>query len=291
LRHRENFAGTFASLTIKHPKFIGPLYHVSRAKQAQGSEDHHMQKRERRASVRRGLLAATALGLGLLVLIVGSYVFGWQWTGFPEKSLFDWLQILVFPAVVAVGVFVLNQTVKERERETEKAQRQNEYRRDLLTRLTRAYNDTKKVRRLLRANLVTDRESNAKEIACTVYEEHLQELMDPQLEFEFLEEELRFLKDQPEFVDVSTRIEAIEQRVRQMRPYLKEVIDEYEDENSAYKEAKSQVIANGACRVRLDNLPMLKDFIYPGPVRYEFRVAFYSAIREIQEGLWAEQMT
>jgi hypothetical protein len=247
-----------------------------------------MQKRDRRVSVGRVLLAA--LGFGLLVLVVGSYVFGWQWTGFPEKSLFDWLRILVFPAAVAVGTVVLNQTIREHERETQKAQRQNEYRRDLLTRLTRAYNDTKKVRRLLKASLVTDRQSNAEEIACTAYEVQLQELMDPQLEFESLEEELKFVKDQPDFIGVRKHIEAIEQRVWQLSRYPKQVIDEYEDEEGAYKEAKSQLNVNGACRMRFDSLPALKHFIYSGSVRTKFRTDFQYAVGKIR-GLWTEQVT
>ena len=39
----------------------------------------------------------------LLLLIVGTYMFNWTWTGFRNNTLWDWLQLLVLP-VVLTGV-------------------------------------------------------------------------------------------------------------------------------------------------------------------------------------------
>src|SRR5215212_2516979 len=50
-------------------------------------------------------LLLMALGL-FLVLIAAGYIFDWQWTWFPNKNLFNWLAILFFPAAVAVGSFL-----------------------------------------------------------------------------------------------------------------------------------------------------------------------------------------
>jgi hypothetical protein len=42
--------------------------------------------------------AAVCLAVTALVLVVGGYAFGWGWTGFPGKTLWDWLDLLVLPA-------------------------------------------------------------------------------------------------------------------------------------------------------------------------------------------------
>ncbi len=62
----------------------------------------------------------------LVVFIRLGYVREWQWTGFPPKKLFDWMQILVIPVAVAIGTFVLNRAAKRRDDEAQLAQRQRE---------------------------------------------------------------------------------------------------------------------------------------------------------------------
>lgn len=44
-------------------------------------------------------LLVTAIPV-FVVLIVGSYALNWSWTGFSENKLWDWLELLVFPAVL-----------------------------------------------------------------------------------------------------------------------------------------------------------------------------------------------
>ena len=46
------------------------------------------------------LLAAAAL-VGLALLAVGGYFFGWTWTGFSGNTVWDWLSLLITP--VAIG--------------------------------------------------------------------------------------------------------------------------------------------------------------------------------------------
>lgn len=41
--------------------------------------------------------AAAVLGLAAAVLIVGGYAYGWHFTGFPGKTLWDWLDLLLLP--------------------------------------------------------------------------------------------------------------------------------------------------------------------------------------------------
>lgn len=41
-----------------------------------------------------------ALTATLALLIADGYGFGWTWTGFPGETLWDWLHLLLFPAVL-----------------------------------------------------------------------------------------------------------------------------------------------------------------------------------------------
>src|SRR5215216_242204 len=80
------------------------------------------------------LLGARALwiiGICFLVLAIAVFVylgyhFRWRWTGFPQKRLFDWIQILIIPVAVAIGTFVLNRAAKRRDDEAQQEQRESE---------------------------------------------------------------------------------------------------------------------------------------------------------------------
>ena len=66
----------------------------------------------RHSRQRPASLAAGAFVLVVLVILLG-YVFNWEWTGLgssvspttyhPEKTLWDWMQLFIIPAVLAVG--------------------------------------------------------------------------------------------------------------------------------------------------------------------------------------------
>jgi hypothetical protein len=74
--------------------------------------------------------------LSLVVVLVLGYRRRWSWTGLPErryakseeeelvppKTLWDWLQLLFIPAVLAGGVFILNQYQSERDAEANRLQ-------------------------------------------------------------------------------------------------------------------------------------------------------------------------
>ena len=46
--------------------------------------------------------AAAGLALAALVLIAGGYTFDWHFTGFPGKTLWDWLDLLVLPFALSL---------------------------------------------------------------------------------------------------------------------------------------------------------------------------------------------
>jgi hypothetical protein len=75
------------------------------------------------------IAGAFLLLAGLAVAVWGGYAEGWSWTGLPEqrvpknpneeyvrgKTLWDWLSLLIVPLFIAVGGFLLNRAMKERE--------------------------------------------------------------------------------------------------------------------------------------------------------------------------------
>lgn len=78
-----------------------------------------------------GTILACVFVIGLLVAIIGGYLFNWSWTGLAPytppskdsnfqrgKTLWDWLQLLIIPLVLAVGGFMLSQMQKNSEQKT-----------------------------------------------------------------------------------------------------------------------------------------------------------------------------
>lgn len=60
-------------------------------------------------------LIASGLLYGLLQLILSGYAL--TWTGFQTKTLWDWMELLIIPIVLALGVFILNRSERAIERE------------------------------------------------------------------------------------------------------------------------------------------------------------------------------
>ncbi len=58
--------------------------------------------RTRRALRVEWRIAAAVLALAALVLIAGGYTFDWHFTGFPGKTLWDWLDLLVLPFALSL---------------------------------------------------------------------------------------------------------------------------------------------------------------------------------------------
>ena len=60
-------------------------------------------------------IALTAIVLiGWAVLLVGGYGLGWEWTGFDGRTLWDWLELLVLPAVLVVLPILLTDARHDR---------------------------------------------------------------------------------------------------------------------------------------------------------------------------------
>src|SRR5215213_7995570 len=78
------------------------------------------------------VIVAVAVTLGILIYIG----YGLQWTGFgptragdsvqPPKTLWEWLGLLIVPAMLAVGAFWLNQRQKQYDEQIQEAQKERE---------------------------------------------------------------------------------------------------------------------------------------------------------------------
>jgi hypothetical protein len=55
-----------------------------------------------------------AVLIGWAVLLVGGYGLGWEWTGFDGRTLWDWLELLVLPAVLVVLPILLTDARHDR---------------------------------------------------------------------------------------------------------------------------------------------------------------------------------
>jgi hypothetical protein len=58
---------------------------------------------------RQVLWAAGSAALAFLIIIICGYLFGWKWTGVPNSTLWDWLDLLIVPAVLVIGGYLLTE--------------------------------------------------------------------------------------------------------------------------------------------------------------------------------------
>jgi len=64
--------------------------------------------------------------LVLFVMIILGYIFNWPWTGLHGRTLYDWLQLLIIPAVLAVGGYLFNYTTVRNEQKATQQRDQTE---------------------------------------------------------------------------------------------------------------------------------------------------------------------
>ncbi|HEY1354573.1 MAG TPA: pentapeptide repeat-containing protein [Ktedonobacteraceae bacterium] len=61
----------------------------------------------------------------IALFIFAGYWFAWGWTGFPTKTLWDWMQLLIVPAVLAGGVLLFNFVLSRSEQRTAEVRTQS----------------------------------------------------------------------------------------------------------------------------------------------------------------------
>jgi hypothetical protein len=63
-----------------------------------------------RPTRRRVFWTGVVVGLALLIVVICGYLFELKWTGLPKQTLWDWLDLLIVPAVLAVGGYLFTRS-------------------------------------------------------------------------------------------------------------------------------------------------------------------------------------
>jgi hypothetical protein len=191
-----------------------------------------------------------ALGIAALVLLAAVLVSFFVLTLYPEEGhnlVYESAKFLIQAVIV---VFIGNFLFTKYQRRVEKKRAANEFRRFLLKGLMRAYTETKKARRLLRAScLLTD---NLPGIPYEGYEKHLQLINVTQLELEVLAKEVKIFR---KAFSSRENAEKVRRQVRDMDESLKELVTEFETALGQFHDRK-------AC-IPLSALKHLEEFIRP----------------------------
>ena len=247
-----------------------------------------------RPTPRQGLWAIRAtIVLGVLVAI--GYAYG--------ITLWDWAQLLIVPAALAGGVAWLNWAQRQRERQAEEARRKreleiekqraqqdkerdekrrraenlDELRKDLLQRLRQAFNDFKRIKRLLRAKAFTPAyygklDPEAK-VVLVQYDKHLQVLNDVQLDLEVI------AADAEANLMVFEHSKQIARDIKVMAEFLNDAIKESGRERGNYDSHNPP---------KISDLRMLAEVVGPGGMgerRRKFKDAYKNAVKCIQRDI------
>jgi uncharacterized protein YjbI with pentapeptide repeats len=121
----------------------------------------------------RRALINIVMGLAFLIIVICGYLFDWKWTGLdqskvngeiqPAKTLWDWLDLLIVPVVLAIGGYLFNSSQNRATQEATKRREQDEALQAYLDKIgellldnkLRALRAGKEARTLARAQTVT----------------------------------------------------------------------------------------------------------------------------------------
>ncbi len=222
----------------------------------------------------------------------------------PGKALWDWMQLLIIPVVLAIGGFWLNRIQNDREKEATKRQQQAErdaeirqkdkekqqekraeqkaLLRKLYLNIIQAYNAAKRVRRLLRATARSiSPDDGAMMIMIAPYSEQMQALIDIQLQFEtFIDE----VESNPTLFSGNAGLDRVWARDKlksdlgSIENYLNSLVGEYED---LYK----TVPPNATPTLPIAKLPKLGEFIGKYSSANDFRTKLKAPAHQVMEAL------
>jgi pentapeptide repeat protein len=94
-----------------------------------GNKVSFMWKKIKTHPVATVLIALLAVVIVLIILINLGYICNWDWAGLGRKTLWDWLQLLIIPVVLALGGYLFTFTISSNERKA--ADRHNQAEREI----------------------------------------------------------------------------------------------------------------------------------------------------------------
>lgn len=141
----------------------------------------------------------------------------------------------------------------------EKERAENQFRKDLLHELVKAYYKAKRVRRILRGNIISD--NGAEKIDHKVYEEQMRDIIDAQLALEYWIFQLDSFRQ-----NFKNNIEPLKDEAEKLQKYLSELISEYEKLGGAGE------------FISVANLTKLEDFFDKHEFIPRFANSFHSTV-------------
>jgi uncharacterized protein YjbI with pentapeptide repeats len=89
--------------------------------------DPNNKSEKRSSSVPLWLVVSAIIAVaGVVEVVIYGYLETPGWIGVADKKFWDYLELLIVPAALAIGVYLLNRAQSEREREAEEARREHE---------------------------------------------------------------------------------------------------------------------------------------------------------------------
>lgn len=214
----------------------------------------------------------------IAVILLGSSVVAWsmRWWGTRQPKPEFWKDLGFETAKFTIQLLLVgvigSVLVQEYNRGRARKEATNEFRKLVMRTLIRAYSDTKKVRRILRAKCISGRDDEGVlEMPSKSYDEAMEELNDTQIDLEVLLRELGL------FNDVFGQAAALTGHLTGMEQYLGNLVDEYEARRRDYGESE--------CRA-LSTMPAIQAFLGKGDTgdfRKVFGRHFHDAIAVIDE--------
>src|SRR5215212_48906 len=95
------------------------MLHNSPCREERRVDQQQQARRRKRVLRAAGIVAALAFS----ITVFGGYLFGWKWTGLPRETLWDWLDLLIVPTVLALGGYLFTRSENQRARETAEKER------------------------------------------------------------------------------------------------------------------------------------------------------------------------
>lgn len=89
----------------------------------------------------------TWIGIGVVavlfaaIVVFGGYYFEWKWTGFPKRTPWDWIDLLIVPVVLAIGGYLVTSSQNRATQAAAERRAQDDALQDYLDRIEQLVTD------------------------------------------------------------------------------------------------------------------------------------------------------